>query len=768
MSKQMTNEELKYRIELLEKDLKKYQKNEALFSKVFFSSPFSMVITKLADGTCVEINNKFSQVFGYTRRESIGRTSTEIGFWPDPKDREQVVQLLSKNRSVKDLVIKFLDRSGTIRVGKISLEIIVYQDNDCIITTIDDVTKTIKIQEALEKSEKKFLKLFQTNSVAISISRVKDGLILDMNDAFEKIFGWKKEEAIGRTSIELGLWGDKKNRQDFVELVAKKRLLQNHELVVMTKQGNPLYVLVSLNQIEMDGEMCFLSTAVNISARKKVEIALQESEEKYRSMMESMEESAYICSPDFHIEYMNPAMIKRTGHNAIDGTCHKVMHGFDEKCPWCVFDKILKGELINHEIVSPKDNRTYNVSNSPIFHTDGSVSKLTVYRDITELKKMEAQLRQSQKMESIGVLAGGIAHDFNNILFPIMGHTKMLIEDIPEGSPFQENLQEIYTASLRAKDLVKQILTFSRQKNIGLKPINIQPIIKEAIKLVRSTIPTTINIKPYIKTDCGIIKADPIQIHQIMMNLSTNAYQAMEETGGDLIVRLEKIKVNKSDIEIPDMAPGVYNSLIISDTGKGMDKKVVEKIFDPFFTTKVNGKGTGMGLSVVHGIVKNMEGFIKVNSQPDKGTEFHIYLPVVNNHSEMQKIHQMKQPIQGGIEQILLVDDEKSVALIVKQMLERLGYQVTSHTNSIEALETFRAAPDNFDLVISDFTMPDIPGDKLAFEMAKIRPDIPILLCTGFSETLTEEKAASMGIKGFLMKPILMRDLSEKIREILN
>jgi len=572
----------------------------------------------------------------------------------------------------------------------------------------------------------------------------------------------------GRTSLEVGIWDDNASRQTLVKLISNNKSLQDHELIALTKQGKPINISLSLDQIEIDDEMCFISTAINITDRKKAEMALQESEEKYRSMMESMDEAAYICSSDFTIEFMNPSMIKRTGYDAIGEICHKVLHGLDDKCPWCVFEKVLKGESSSFEIVSPKDDRAYNVSNSPIFHNDGSISKLTVFYDITEFKRMEAQLHQSQKMESIGTLAGGIAHDFNNILFPIVGHSEMLMEDIPEDSPFQENLQEIYTASLRAKELVKQILTFSRQKSIDLKLIKIQPILKEALKLIRSTIPATINIKQYIQNDCGIIKADPTQIHQIIMNLATNAYQAMEETGGDLIVRLEKVKLSKPDIVISDMTPGVYSSLIVSDTGKGMDKQLVEKIFDPFFTTKGKSKGTGMGLSVVHGIIKNISGFINVSSKPDKGTKFHVYLPIVATPSKTHKIHHTKQPIQGGIERILLVDDENSVAIIVKQMLERLGYQVTSRTSSIEALEAFRSSPDKFDLVISDFAMPNMSGDKLASQLTQIRPNIPILLCTGFSETLTEEKAVSMGINGFLMKPVIMKDLSEKIRDMLS
>ncbi|MBU8849910.1 MAG: response regulator [Desulfobacterales bacterium] len=388
-------------------------------------------------------------------------------------------------------------------------------------------------------------------------------------------------------------------------------------------------------------------------------------------------------------------------------------------------------------------------------------------KSIEEKAELESKLRQSYKMEAIGTLAGGIAHDFNNILFPVLGHTEMLLQDIPEDSPTHDSLKKIYSGAIRAKELVKQILTFSRQDNSELKLMKMQPIIKEVLKLIRSTIPTTIDIKSDIQTNCDVIKADPTQIHQIIMNLATNAYHAMEEAGGELKVSLKEVKIGKFDLINPNMDPGVYNCLTIADTGMGMDKDLTEKIFDPFFTTKAIGKGTGMGLSVVHGIVTAMKGVIQVYSEPEKGSEFRVYFPVVQSFFEEQN-PQTKGKIHIGTEQILLVDDEEGIVLMEKQMLERLGYQVTSRTSSIEALEAFRANPDKFDLVITDMAMPNMSGDKLSIELVKIRPDIPILLSTGFSEIMSKEKAESIGIKGFLMKPIVMRSLSRKIREVLD
>jgi len=386
--------------------------------------------------------------------------------------------------------------------------------------------------------------------------------------------------------------------------------------------------------------------------------------------------------------------------------------------------------------------------------------------DITKQKYFENQLQQAQKMETIGTLAGGIAHDFNNILFPIVGHAEMLLEDIPNDSPLRDSSNEIYVSALRAKELVKQILTFSRQEKGKLKLMKLQPIVKEALKLIRSTIPTTIKIDQDIRPDCGVIKADPTQIHQIVMNIATNAYHAMEDTGGELTVKLKEVEIEESWLINSEMTPGLFACLTIADKGIGMDKELKNKIFDPFFTTKEQGKGTGMGLSVVHGIVTSMHGGIQIFSEPGKGTEFRIYFPLEKTYREQGE--KTNQSIRGGTEHILLVDDEESIINMERKMLERLGYQVTSRTSSIEALEAFQVNSDKFDVVISDLAMPNMAGEKLASEILKIRPNIPIILNTGFSDKMTPEIAEKIGIKGILMKPIVKSELAQTIRKVLD
>ena len=500
--------------------------------------------------------------------------------------------------------------------------------------------------------------------------------------------------------------------------------------------------------------------------QKQTEEALRESEEKYRAMMESMMEPVFICSPDLRVEYMNKAMIKRTGRDAIGEPCFKALHDLDEKCPWCIHHKVQQGEHLETDIVSPKDNRYYKTSHSPIIHQDGSVSSIVVFRDTTELRKIEARLQQAQKMEAIGTLAGGIAHDFNNILFPIIGYAEMAINDLPDGRT-RKNLKELLKSALRAKALVRQILTFSRQHNQELKPLDIRLVIKEALKLIRSSLPTTIGIRQNIEEDCGLVIANPTQIHQIVMNLCTNAYHAMYETGGILDVNLSKVDLTVLDLTGLDIEPGRYLCLEVVDTGHGMDQAVIDRIFDPYFTTKEKTKGTGLGLAVVHGIVKNYGGDIRVYSEPGKGTVFHVYLPVINSGFVPSEIVSDK-PLPTGHETILLVDDEKQIASIEKQMLERLGYHVDVRTSSIEALKAFRALPDKYDLVITDMTMPNMTGDQLAEKIMNIRPDIPILLCTGFSENISTKRAEALGIKAFLMKPIVLKQFADTIRDLLD
>ena len=421
-----------------------------------------------------------------------------------------------------------------------------------------------------------------------------------------------------------------------------------------------------------------------------------------------------------------------------------------------------------------KDGRIIDVEVSAQHQTSGSEYIVAFLRDITERKQAEqeksalqAQLLQAQKMESIGTLAGGIAHDFNNILYPIIGNCEMLIDELAGDRDIRSKLQAILNSSMRAAELVKQILAFSRQQKVIKRPVKIQTIIKEALPLVRHTLPATIAVNLRIDDTCPPVTADSGQIHQVLLNLVTNAGHAMENTAGKLEIGLTVMAADHIRPPVPDLSPGRYVVLSVTDTGTGMDKTVAAKIFDPFYTTKGVGKGTGLGLSISYGIVREHGGLIHVISAPDQGSTFHVYLPVSEAVAD-ETGPAPKTRIPRGTERILFVDDEFAIVDVVVPMLERLGYTVTARTTSLEALNDFRDDPDRFDIVITDMTMPVLTGTQLAGEIHRMRPAIPIILCTGFSEVMDEDKAAALGIQAFIMKPVVRDQLAVIIRKVLD
>ena len=381
--------------------------------------------------------------------------------------------------------------------------------------------------------------------------------------------------------------------------------------------------------------------------------------------------------------------------------------------------------------------------------------------------ELDRRLQQAQKMESIGNLAGGIAHDFNNILSPIIGMAELLQDDLPPGSMERENSQAILQAGLRGRDLVKQILAFSRQTEPKKVPVRFQQVLREAINLSRSTIPSNIVINQDIQNDCGLIMADPTQLHRIAINLITNAYHAVDLSGGSINIRLREVVSEKSRTGRGNTRSGRYAELSVSDTGSGMEPQVMEQIFEPYFTTKGSGKGTGLGLAVVYGIVKDHDGDISVQSEIGRGTSFNVCLPLMEKSAGSPDDENL-EPQHIGHEHILVVDDEDAIVRLERQMLERLGYRVTARTSSIEALEAFKANPATFDLVLTDMAMPNMTGDRLARELLALRPDLPVVICTGFSERLNPEKAAAMGVKGFLLKPVVKSDLARIMRSVLD
>lgn len=522
-----------------------------------------------------------------------------------------------------------------------------------------------------------------------------------------------------------------------------------------------------------------------VAERKRAEEALRDSEELYRSFVQGFQGIAFRSHIDFTPIFFHGAVETISGYTEDEFTNGKprwdqIVHPDD-------YPNIHESTEKIGSVPDYSTEREYRIickdgdvrwvyetiqnlcdnSGKPIM-LQGAIYDVTDRKRAEEEKKrLETQLQQAHKMEALGTLAGAIAHEFNNILWIIIGNTELALYQIHNRHSAQDTLEGVLKACLRAEDVVKQIRTFSRQSEVKKRPLQISLVVEEGLKLLEASLPTTIEICQEIEYSSCTVIADPTQIHQVLVDLCVNATHAMREKGGVLEVSLADVELDADAVaQYPNLSPGSYLRLSVRDTGCGIDPQIIDRIFEPYFTTKGLAEGTGMGLAVVHEIVKSHGGMITVQSELGKGTTFHLFLPRIE--SEVTPEAEASGPLPTGNERILFLDDEEATVDMVIQTLERLGYEVTATTSSIEALEVFQAQPNKFDLVITDQTMPNMTGEQLSKELMRIRPDIPIILCTGYSEQITEEKAKSMGIREFVMKPLVARELAETVRKVLD
>jgi PAS domain S-box-containing protein len=607
------------------------------------------------------------------------------------------------------------------------------------------------------------------------------------NDAMCRILGYSPSELAGMNNRQ---FMDKENArsvyQTFNHVYNTGKPTKGFDWEAIEKNGSIRHLDASVSLItdEEGRRIGFRGIVRDMTHRKQAEKALSESEEKYRQLVNHAPTGIY--KVDFNkgkLVSVNDVMCEYTGYtknellnmSALDFLTEESQKRFLDR-----MDKLFKGKQIPRTVeykARAKDGREFWLFLDARYEYDenGMPNGATVVaHDITDRKRaeeqkerLEDQLQQAHKMEAIGTLAGGIAHDFNNILSVIIGYTELILMNGNVDEEVRQNLKEIFSASKHARDMVKQILAFSRQSKQERKPIQVAHIVKEAIKMLRVSLPTTIAIQQKIEKNTGIIEADPTQIHQVLMNLCTNAAHAIDEKDGVLEISLSNIELDQNAAaRHPELKPGPHLKLSVRDTGHGIHPEAQERIFEPYFTTKVKGEGTGLGLAVVQGIIKSQNGAITVESEVGKGSTFHVYLPIIQRNVTVDEVESTALPM--GHERILLVDDEQPLVEIGKQMLERLGYTVAARTSSIEALELFKVQPNRFDLVITDIVMPNMTGEKLAEKLMDIRADIPIILCTGYSEKFTRRQASDMGIRSFLMKPLVMQDLAGTVRQALS
>ena len=511
---------------------------------------------------------------------------------------------------------------------------------------------------------------------------------------------------------------------------------------------------------------------VEIMERKRGE----QERARLATAIEQAAEAIFMADTTWHFTYVNPAFERMSGYSKgeILGRDTLILRNssLNSDCYEKIRDFVKDNDVWSGRISTRKKDGTFFESEttvSSVHDAKGTIiNYVFILRDVTHELKMERELRQSHKMEAIGTLAGGIAHDFNNILTAIIGFTEIAQRKIVHDKSMVRDLERVQEASSRAKELVKQILTFSRQSEQERKPVRVTRIIEEVLTFLRSTLPTTIAINRQITTSSNgdLVLADPTQLHQVLMNLGTNAAHAMRTNGGVLGISLSEINADASFTALyPEIPLGALLQITVSDTGHGMDAAVTERIFDPYFTTKKVGEGTGMGLAVVQGIVKNHHGAIRVISEPGQGTTFHLYLPKIAN--EVPRDVKVDGTVCGGTERILFVDDEAVLADLGQEQLQSLGYTVTAVTSSLEALARFQAQPDAFDLVITDMTMPGLTGKELARELLAVRRNIPIIMCSGFNEFINAGEAKEVGICEFFMKPYVTSRMTQVIRKAL-
>ena len=628
-----------------------------------------------------------------------------------------------------------------------------------------------RIYEELEQSREKYSHLYDFAPIGY-FTMTEKGIMDEANLTLAFMLGVTRTDLLGQPFPSFVLKEDQnifyKHRQRLLETQAPGTC----ELRLVKTSGDTFYAQLECIVLKnKEHDLTQIRVAVSdITERKQVEA----DRNQLLAAVEQAGESIIITTLDGTIQYVNPAFERMTGYLKQDSVGRNprfLQSGFQDKSLYKnLWDTILSGNQWSGRMINKRKDGPFYVSNcsiSPVMDPKNNlINFIWIAKDITKETELEKKIAQAQKMESIGILAGGIAHDFNNILSAIIGFTELALDEVEKDTAIEDDLKEILVGGLRAKDLVKQILSFARQSDEIINPLRIDVIAKEVLRFIRASIPSTIEIDSDIQSD-SLIMGNPTQIHQIFMNLCTNSAHAMKENGGVLRVSINNVETDKNP-EVKDMGleEGNYIKIKVSDTGTGIPPAIIDKIFEPYFTTKKVEDGTGMGLAMIHGIVENYGGKIMVESTLGKETIFTLYLPITQKDEGYQP-HEVKK-LPSGTERILIVDDEAPILKIESRILERFGYTVTASISSVEALELFRSHPNNFDLVITDMTMPKMTGEKLAAELIKIRPDIPVILCTGYSQKPSDKNSGAKGIRKVISKPIAMDDLLKSVRKVFD
>ena len=744
-------------------------------------------IVVLQDGLLKMVNPAGAGLIGYPEKELKGRPFVRF---VHPDDRSMVMQRHEKRLRGEDVPFTYcfrgITQDGHLRWLEQTGSLIEWEGKPAGLNILTDVTDRVQMEEVLRESEANLLRAMKIARLGpweydVASDRFR------FNDQFYALYHttaareggyWMSSDDYARKFLypeDRGMVGRETQKALEPATGSDYSVRTEHRIICADGREKHIAVHICLEKDEQGRTVKTFGVNQDITDYR---LAEQNYQTLFREMLDGFALHEIICDDggipvDYRFLAVNPAFERMTGLQAADivgRTVLEVLPGTESH--WIVnYGRVaLTGEPAFFENSSADLKKYFEV----MAYRPAVGQFACIFIDTTERRRLEeerqhlqSQLIQAQKMEAIGTLAGGIAHDFNNILGAILGYAEMAREDCPEGSVMAGDLDQIVKAGYRAKDLVKQILAFSRQSESEAVPLQPGLIVKESIKLLRSSLPATIIIQQDVDPDARLIMADPTHIHQMVMNLCTNAYHAMEEAGGMLSISLCNREISALDLSgDPDVQPGDFVHISISDTGAGIAPEIRERIFEPYFTTKEVGRGTGMGLAIVHGLVKRYGGFIVCRSTVGEGTIFEVNLPAVKEGVAADAVTVSTAP--GGGEHILFVDDEEILADMARSMLERLEYTVTFCTSSLEALTTLENQPDAFDLVITDQTMPGMTGLDLSRRIRQLRPDLPIILCTGYSNQVSEETALAAGVNGFALKPVAKADLAVLIRKVLD
>jgi PAS domain S-box-containing protein len=726
----------------------------------------------------IEANHRFAEMLGYTEEEVL-----QLHTWDyEAEMSEEQIRADFSDLTTTEAVFETRHRrkDGSFYDAEVCASGALIAGRPMVLTITRDISGRKSAERMLEQSEEKFRRVFENDPDPVVVSRLRDGVIVDVNLGFSGTTGYAREEVLGRTALEMNFWADSEDRAGLIGALREKGVVRNLETAFLRKDGKKTRTLVSASIFPLQGEEHVYFSARPIEDLKKAEEKIRVSERRNREILQTAMDGFVRLDGQGNFMEVNQAYCSMTGYgkeefagkNMADLTTDLSRDQIAARMALIAEKGMLRFE--SHQ--RRKDGRMLDVEVSAHFlQESGQGGFVAFVRDISERKAAEEEkartetlMLQLQRMEAVGTLAAGIAHDFNNILMPILGISEILLEDMAPGSQEYRDIQQIFTAAQRASGLVRQILAFSRQTEQEKVPVYFQHILKEVFKLARSTIPANIAIEEDIDTSCGKVLADPTSLHQIALNLITNAFHAVEESAGIISLGLCEVSVGSREGKEMGLAKGRYVRFSVADNGPGIDPAIRKKIFEPYFTTKALGKGTGLGLALVYGIAKEAGGQVRLQSELGRGTTVQVYLPLLADQSSSAPgFFGTQKPGQKAHGRLLLVDDELQILQMQKSAFRKAGYKVNTCTSGMEGLQTFKADPDYYDLVITDMAMPGMTGTEMAQEMMAIRPDLPIILCTGFSEKIDEEAARDLGFRGFVMKPVLNRELMGLVESIL-